>query len=286
MKKKNQSNRLTNQHLLSKGAIGIFHEEAKKLDVAVAKISEILMLKLREKYPELTFRYRKGISKAEINKVLNKLDNELGIELYLPNARIKPDGGIIEVKDDNDKWRIILVSEAKNQGKDIENIKNGILVGTNKDQDLMAGGNAIERSHKNISEFANLMLGESHFPYVIFLAGSNFLTKTIEVTRPDGRVVTLDYNNGTLNRLDRLTAANYSMPFNRNLCKNKVIIYEDRSMMLQAASIYTKGDGSSWTPGEMINILLDIADTSLKMLGRDLFRQITEYNKENNNEEK
>lgn len=48
----------------------------------------------------------------------------------------------------------------------------------NNDQDLMAAGNAIERSHKNISEIANLMLAESHFPYVLFLEGSNFLTKT------------------------------------------------------------------------------------------------------------
>ncbi|MBR2215817.1 MAG: hypothetical protein IJ849_08690 [Selenomonadaceae bacterium] len=42
-----------------------------------------------------------------------------------------------------------------------------------------------------------------------FLDGSNFLTQNVTVTRPDGRSVTLVYNDGTLNRLDRLTAANY-----------------------------------------------------------------------------
>ncbi|ODV35939.1 Type II restriction enzyme EcoRI [Microcystis aeruginosa NIES-98] len=56
----------------------------------------------------------------------------------------------------------------------------------------MAAGNAIERSHKNISEIANLMLSESHFPYVLFLEGSNFLTETISIKRPDGRVVTIE----------------------------------------------------------------------------------------------
>nr|WP_227985730.1 EcoRI family type II restriction endonuclease [Streptococcus dysgalactiae]GET69425.1 hypothetical protein KNZ01_19590 [Streptococcus dysgalactiae subsp. equisimilis] len=45
--------------------------------------------------------------------------------------------------------------------------------------------------------------------------------------------------------------------------------------MLQAASMYTKGDGSRWTNEEMFIILMDIADTSLKMLGRDIFDQIT-----------
>ena len=62
----------------------------------------------------------------------------------------------------------MLVTEAKHQGKDIINIKNGILVGKTGSQDLMAAGNAIERSHKNISEIANFMLYESHFPYILF----------------------------------------------------------------------------------------------------------------------
>ena len=53
----------------------------------------------------------------------------------------------------------------------------------------MAAGNAIERSHKNISEIANFMLSESHFPYILFLEGSNFLTENILITRPDGAVL-------------------------------------------------------------------------------------------------
>lgn len=61
------------------------------------------------------------------------------------------------MKDDAGKWRVIMVSEAKHQGKDIENICNGILVGKTKTQDLMVAGNAIERAHKNISEIANYM---------------------------------------------------------------------------------------------------------------------------------
>lgn len=276
MKKRNQSNRLTSQHKESHGVIGIFGEEAKKHDLSVGQISKIVIKKLEEKYPKLTFRYRKSIRKSEINKSLQKLDQALGQTLFLEHSSINPDGGIIEVKDDKNNWRVVLVSEAKFQGKDIENIKNGCLVGKNNDQDLMAAGNAIERSHKNIAEIANFMLSESHFPYVIFLEGSNFLTKTIRVTRPDGRVVVLSYNSGTLNRLDRLTAANYGMPFNTNICINKIVRSDDKSFMLQAASMYTKGDGSRWSNEEMFNILMDIADTSLKMLGRDIFNQITD----------
>ncbi len=187
MAKKNQSNRLTDQHKESKGVVGIFGEEAKSHDTQVGIIAEMVKDKLEIKYPKLEYRFRTSIKKEEINDALKKVDPQLGQTLFVSNSSIIPDGGIIEVKDDNGNWRIVLVSEAKHQGKDIENIKNGELVGKSKDQDLMAAGNAIERSHKNISEIANLMLSESHFPYVLFLEGSNFLTETISITRPDGR---------------------------------------------------------------------------------------------------
>lgn len=276
MAKKNQSNRLTQQHNDSHGVIGIFGEEAKLHDMTVGEISHLIYRQLESDYPQLVFRSRPSIKKSEINEALKKVDAELGQTLFLENANIEPDGGIIEVKDDNGNWRVVLVSEAKHQGKDIENIRKGVLVGKNKNQDLMAAGNAIERSHKNISEIANFMLAESHFPYVIFLEGSNFLTETIEVTRPDGRVVTLEYNSGTLNRLDRLTAANYGMPINTNLCKNKFVKHGDKTIMLQAASIYTQGNGESWDAKKMFDIMLEISKTSLQALGSDLFKQLTE----------
>lgn len=275
MAKKVQSTRLTNQHKDSQGVVGIFGEEAKSHDVTVSRISHSVIESLKEEYPQLSFQYKTSIKKEEINEALQKIDSELGQTLFVSNSSIIPDGGIIEVKDDNEIWRIILVSEAKHQGKDIENIQKGVLVGKNNDQDLMAAGNAIERSHKNISEIANLMLSESHFPYILFLEGSNFLTETISIKRPDGRIVTLEYNSGMLNRLDRLTSANYGMPINTNLCKNKFVKHKDKTIMLQATSIYTQGKGEKWDPQEMLKIMLDISKTSLQILGSDLFKQLT-----------
>ena len=139
----------------------------------------------------------------------------------------------------------------------------------------MVAGNAIERSHKNISEIANLMLKEAYFPYVLFLEGSNFLTKDIVVTRPNGEKITIHYNTGSLNRLDRLTAANYGMPINTNLCKNKFVKSNNRMIMLQASSIYTQGDGGHWDEENMLSIMLEIAKISIQMLATDLFEQIT-----------
>ena len=273
--KKNQSSRLTAQHKKSQGVIGIFGEEAQLHDHNVYDNQYGVKSLLEKEFPKLKFRFRPEISKKEINETLQKIDSALGQTLFVNNSNIKPDGGLIEVLDDNNKWRVVLVSEAKHQGKDIENIKKGILVGKNNDQDLMVAGNAIERSHKNISEIANFMLGEAHFPYVLFLAGSNFLTHDIMIERPDGRKITLTYNNGALNRLDRLTAANYGLPINTNLCQNRFVLCNGRTIMLQATSIYTQPDGENWDKKEMLNIMLDVARTSLNILAKDLFKQLT-----------
>ena len=276
MATRNQSTRLTQQHKESHGVEGIYGEEAKLHDLNVGDISQDILARLENDYPRLTFRHRSSIEKREINQALQKVDASLGQTLFVENATIIPDGGIIEVMDDSGNWRVVLVTEAKHQGKDIENIKKGILVGKNQDQDLMHAGNAIERSHKNISEIANFMLAESHFPYVLFLEGSNFLTENISIKRPDGRMITLEYNSGSLNRLDRLTAANYGMPINTNLCKNKYVKHNNKMIMLQATSIYTQGDGEQWNKKKMFDIMLDISKTSLQVLGSDLFKQITQ----------
>lgn len=274
MSKKNQSGRLTVQQKENEGVIGIFGTEAQLHDAAVGNVAQAVTKCLMKEFPQLEFRHRKHITKKEINDALGKVDKDLGKTLFVNDANIQPDGGIIEVKDDEGNWRVVLVSEAKHQGKDIENIKAGKMVGRNNDQDLMVAGNAIERSHKNISEIANFMLAESYFPYVLFLEGSNFLTENVSIERPDGRVVTLQYDAGSLNRLDRLTAANYGLPINTNLCKNKFVMHKDKTIMLQAASIYTQGDGGRWDGMSMFNIMLEIAMTSLKALGSELFKQL------------
>ena len=262
--KKNQTNRLSKQHKKSKGPKGIFGESAQKHDVSVKDVSIFTFEALRKNFAKLEFRYRDKLKKSEINKKLNDVDARLGVTIFVEKSEIKPDGGIIEVKDKKGKWRIVLVSEAKHQGKDIENISKGILVGKNKNQDTMVAGNAIERSHKNINEIRNIMVDEKHFPYVLFLQGSNFLTESMTVKFPDGREVELKYTNGSLNRIDRLTAANYSLPINKNSCENIFITMNGQTIMLQAVSIYTKA--MPWTAEEIHRIMIDIAKSSLRIM--------------------
>ena len=259
-----QTNRLSKQHKESEGPKGIFGKSAQEHDVSVHNVSRLTLETLKKEFPHMEFRHRTRIEKSEINRKLNSIDARLGVTIFVERSQIKPDGGLIEVKDDKGDWRIVLVSEAKHQGKDIENITAGILVGKNKNQNIMVAGNAIERSHKNINEVRNVMIGEKHFPYVLFLQGSNFLTESMVVKFPDGKEVELKYTDGALNRIDRLTAANYSLPINQNNCENIFVSVNDRTIMLQATSIYTKP--LPWNVREMHKIMFEIAKTSLKVM--------------------
>lgn len=47
------------------------------------------------------------------------------------------------------------------------------------------------------------------------------------------------------------------------------------SIMLQAASIYTKGEGGHWKDEDMIAVMLEVSRISLKMLGKDIFGQLS-----------
>nr|WP_308604843.1 EcoRI family type II restriction endonuclease [uncultured Fibrobacter sp.] len=101
-----QSNRLTKQQKSSHGAVGIFGNEAKIHDAAVSEISKYAKTCLENEFPKLTFRYRESLSKKEINNALQKIDKTLGTTLFVPDSKIKPDGGLIEVKDDDGNWRV------------------------------------------------------------------------------------------------------------------------------------------------------------------------------------
>ena len=45
--------------------------------------------------------------------------------------------------------------------------------------------------------------------------------------------------------------------------------------MLQAASLYTEGSGKKWDRRDMMKIMVEVAETSLQILGSDLFNQLT-----------
>jgi type II restriction enzyme len=267
-KGKGQALRLSIQQELGGGPLTIFGAAAQKQDLSMREVTAGVLIKLAEEFPNLEFQLRTSLSKREINAKLSGFDPRLGQALFVESASIRPDGGVTEVKDRHGKWRVILVGEAKHQGNDVEKIRAGVLQGKNKTQDLMAAGNAIERMHKNVLELRNFMLDEKHFPYVVFLQGSNFATESFEVTRPDGRVVKIVHDSGRLNRIDRLTASSLSREINQNYCENITVRAGGFDHMFQIASLYCQA--LPWEVKDMADRMLDVARTSLRVLGDEL----------------
>ena len=98
--KKNQTDRLSKQHIQSKGAKGIFSDLAQQHDNSVKSLSKLALKSLKNEFQFLEFRYRAKISKNEINAKLNNIDKRLGVTIFVNKASIKPDGGIME-----ESWR-------------------------------------------------------------------------------------------------------------------------------------------------------------------------------------
>jgi len=269
-KGKGQASRLSLQHLKAGGVVGIFGNEAKVHDADIRRFTEKLLALLRQSFPHLELRMRTSISKREIHEKLNSLDARFGVKLFVSTAGIAPDGGIIEVLDKQGRWRVILIGESKHQGNDVQNIAAGCRtkVMEKKCQYIMPAGNAIERVHKNIQEMKNFMLGENHFPYVVFLQGSNFATEALTVQWPDGPLIPIRPSDSNINRIDRVTASNYGMEINRIYCKNVLIERPSGSMMLQVTTIYAQCD--LFDSNCMLDVLWTMALTSLEVLADDL----------------
>ena len=98
-----------------------------------------------------------------------------------------------------------------------------------------------------------------------FLQGSNFAVESFDIARPDGRVVRVVHDSGMLNRIDRVTASSLSREINQNYCENIVVKAGGFEHMFQIASLYCKAP--PWKAGEMAEVMLDVAKTSLKVIG-------------------
>lgn len=267
---KGQAQRLSRQHVRGGGVVGIFGDDAQTHDADIKVVASKIFETLQREFPKLKFRIRNSIAKEEIHRKLNSLDARLGGKLFVSTASIQPDGRLLEVLDKRNNWRVVLVGESKHQGNDVQNILNGVRTPAMeaKNQYIMPAGNAIERVHKNIQEMKNFMLDERHFPYVVLLQGSNFAIETVSVKWPGGPDVSIAPSDSNVNRIDRVTAANYGMEINQNYCRNLVVQHPFGQMMLQVASIYAQCE--LFTPFQMFEICWDISLTSLDVLADEL----------------
>ncbi len=151
---------------------------------------------------------------------------------------IKPDGGVIWLlnEDDDSYRRMVVVSEIKKQGTNLERMKEG--------KKKQAQGNAIERLGKNLSGIRAAMNHEPLTPFVCFGWGCDF-TKSY------------DYDSFVMSKILMM---NEFYPLNKTYVFKKDGSSDKNHF--SPVSMYFREE--EWNQEEMFHILKEVAETSLR----------------------
>ena len=120
---------------------------------------------------------------------------------YFDSSAMRPDGGILSLKDKDSGLYPILIVEVKNQGTNVLREAEG--------KPRQAKGNAIERLGKNVIGFRTAMLNERIVPFICFGDGCDFA----ETSSILDRVVTIAMF-GRLNEIQVMNQGDHGI-FNR-----------------------------------------------------------------------
>ncbi len=193
-------------------------------------------------------------------KTLDSIDSADGVS---------PDGGICFIESKDGFKHIILVSEAKHQGRHDgytpisdsgwakECQKNKKLDPNTpiENRPKQANGNAIERAFKNSNTFQGLTSIYGYFPYVVFCDGFDFRTKQ-DYSLFSHQKYAAKYNIDSTIRM-RLVSGNYFMPLN-----NSYVSGAKRGFStVYPASIYARME--KWTHQEMVDVFADVMRKSI-----------------------
>lgn len=144
------------------------------------------------------------------------------------NRWFEPDGGILSIIDRKDQSHVILISEVKNQGTNVERVAAGL-----KRQPM---GNAIERLGRYMIAFRTAMLSEEIMPFVCFGDGCDF---------EDGSYI-----------LDRVVAMAMFGPL------NEICLYnEGKNGRFNRGSFFFRE--KEWTQRQMARVMYEVASRSI-----------------------
>jgi len=200
----------------------------------VVSAREMVIKKVRQKYPQIHFEYRKRITKIDIRSSISDLNPEFGKNISNKGSFIQPDGGFLFAYF-NGEPKMILSCEAKKQGTNNLRRLKGL--------DEQAMGNAVERTSKNYLELSQYLSKEDIFPYLIFISGDDFKRES--------------------NLRDRLTANNFQCPF------NKLYIYKKEAGEINGHIQYASIPSifireKQWSVPEIRNKMLKAVEISIQ----------------------
>jgi len=159
---------------------------------------------------------------------LRKQFPDVGFFYHFETSAMRPDGGILSIKDTTGQTFPVLIVEVKNQGTNDLRALEG--------KPPQARGNAIERLGKNVIGFRTAMLNEGITPFVCFGDGCDFAESSSILDR----VVTIAMF-GPLNEISVVNQGEHGR-FNRG------------SFFFRPAA---------WTADEMAEIMYEIASRSV-----------------------
>lgn len=222
---------MAHKQQLSKQRTGtVINVTSKKQETKVVKALERVIKSLVDKFG------KKISLKHEKNWLLKDIVSELtysypGTEFhcYFDRSSIRPDAGVLFIKGlcGDPMSYPILIAEVKNQGTNIQRMKEGLP--------RQAKGNAIERLGKNLIGLRTALMRESIFPFVCFGYGCDF--------EADSSI------------LDRVS----TMAMFGKL--NTTYLHNEQGGKFSRGSFYFRP--AEWTVDEMYNVMSDIAKRSV-----------------------
>ena len=209
----------------------------KEIYFAMQDCIEYLQERFSKELTSYDLVFKKELSYKEMLEAIKACGLRYEFDSIFQNRKIKPDGGVIWLKDKNNKKlpRLVLISEVKRQGTNEERIKEG--------KEKQAQGNAIERLGKNLAGIRAMMNHEQITPFVCFGWGCDFRE----------------------NYEDDFVMAKISM-MNEFYKLNKLYVYkrDGDSNKNHYAPVSMFFRERRWTREEMFNILKEIGEDALR----------------------
>lgn len=236
---------MARKHQLRQQRAGtVINLSSKKQESRVGKALAAVVERLKNEFG-VCLHHEREWKLASVVARLRSLFPDVEFFCYFDTSAMRPDGGILSIKDKEGKLYPVLIVEVKNQGTNVLRRAEG--------KPLQAKGNAIERLGKNVIGFRTAMMGEGIVPFVCFGDGCDFAESSSILDR----VVTIAMF-GPLNQIHLVNEGEHGR-FNRG-------------------SFFFREE--TWTPEEMEKIMYEIAERSVHYYyakyGKERFQSLPE----------
>lgn len=247
--------------------------KVRESEIVLAVEESLNIIKLE--FPTFVFSTSKSISTTASVGYINRFQTKNNLDKidassFISNSKISPDGGICYVKGKDGFKHIILVSEAKHQGrydgytplsdsawrkkcKENSKLDPNLPIESRPPQGL---GNAVERIFKNSNTIECLTTVYGYMPYVAFCDGYDFHTKddySIFCHQPYAKKTDSSIRM-------RLVTGNKFMPLNHTFVSG----IERGASTMYPVSIYARMQ--KWTHKEMVDVFTDVMRKSINHL--------------------